>query len=187
MSYFKILEGVKEVRLTDRQWEEEKWTETEGEKQMRDGNRLLLPAKCQWNPGDALINLSNLPSPPPPLTEGKHTDWWYTDGQTGQLCINMPRRSWMREAIRAIFNWKFKSTGWWLRFNWKGYENCDQWQISLFLSLFFSPFFFFTSEIAPFYTFWYLGDNKNESMMKPSVLSKINVISTQLNFLLSSI
>lgn len=94
MSYFKILEGVKEVRLTDRQWEKEKWTETEGEKQMRDGNRLLLPVKCQWNPGDALINLStpNLPSPPPPLTEGKHTNWWYTDGQTGQLCINMPQR-----------------------------------------------------------------------------------------------
>lgn len=42
---------------------------------MRDANRLLLPVKCQWNPGDALINLStpNLPSPTAPLTEGKHT------------------------------------------------------------------------------------------------------------------
>lgn len=50
---------------------------------MRDGRRLQLFVKCQWNPGDALINLftPNLPPPPPPLTEGKHTDGWYTDGQ----------------------------------------------------------------------------------------------------------
>lgn len=64
MSYFKILEGVKGVNVMDRQW---KNGETEGEKQMRNGKRLLLPVKCQWNPGDALINLftPNLPLPPP--------------------------------------------------------------------------------------------------------------------------
>lgn len=62
----------------DRQW---KNGETDGEKQMRDGSRLLLPVKCQWNPGDALINLftPNLPSPPPPLPEAKHTGWRHTD------------------------------------------------------------------------------------------------------------
>lgn len=73
---------------------------------MRDGSSLLLPAKCQWNPGDALINLStpNLPSPPPPLTEGKHTDRWYTDGPARQLCINMPQSTSMDKAIKAVFN-----------------------------------------------------------------------------------
>lgn len=75
MSYFKILEGVKEV-MSDRQTMREREMEIVKEKkQMRDGNHLLLPVKCQWNPGDALINLSapNLPSPPPPFTECKQT------------------------------------------------------------------------------------------------------------------
>lgn len=75
MAVFKILEGVKEVRVTNRQWEEEKNGEGRGGKQMRDANGLLQPVKCQWNPGDALINLfpPNLPSASLPLSERKNT------------------------------------------------------------------------------------------------------------------
>lgn len=78
MRYFKIFKGVRDVRMMDRQWMN---GESDGEKQRRDGSRLPLTVKCQRNPGDALINLftANLPSPPPPLTEGKHAGWLHTD------------------------------------------------------------------------------------------------------------
>lgn len=54
------LSQIKEVKAINRQCakEKKKTLTWKGEKQMRDGNRLLLPVKCQWSPGDALINLS---------------------------------------------------------------------------------------------------------------------------------
>lgn len=78
MSYFKIAEGVTDISLMDRQWEN---GGSDGEKQRKDGSRLPLTVKCQRNPGDALINLftANLPSPPPPLTEGKQAGWRHSD------------------------------------------------------------------------------------------------------------